>query len=185
LRVARSMGEATLVRHLLPALLGVLTPPSPPPPGSHNYNAAGRPIDANLLMGAMDVLEGLLPRLPASVVSRELLPPAPQPPSPLVAVVLHSATTQHTQPPPYPLPLLKRVVQCLLAATEVAGLHSVLTALLPQLQPFFEKCAATEDATAAAGEAAGALPPNPYAEEDTRPQSSSGPPVHPCRAQAL
>ena len=88
------MGEATLVRHLLPALLGVLTPPAPAGVGS------GSPIDASLLMGAVDVLEGLLPRLPASVVSRELLPPPPQPPSPLVAVVLHSATSQHSQPPP-------------------------------------------------------------------------------------
>jgi hypothetical protein len=43
LRVTRSMGEATLVRHLLPALLGVLTPPSPPPPASHNFNAAAAP----------------------------------------------------------------------------------------------------------------------------------------------
>ena len=47
---------------------------------------------------------------------------------------------------------------------------AVLTALLPQLQPFFEQCAATEGATAAASEAAGeaacALSPTLFAEEE-------------------
>jgi hypothetical protein len=44
-------------------------------------------IDTPLLLGAVDVLEGLLPRLPA-VVTREVLPPPSQPASPLVAILL-------------------------------------------------------------------------------------------------